>query len=147
ERQRRLDPVRFMREYEAEFAEDLAAFLPAAWVDGAVAAGRHELPPIDGVAYQAACDPSGGGSDTFALTIMHAEGQGAERRAVQDVLKGWRRGRGHDVDLKGVVGEIAETLRRYRLSEVRGDRYAAGWVRQAFAERGIRYRDADRDKS
>jgi hypothetical protein len=34
EREHRLDPSRFAREYEAEFAEDVDAFLPVAWVDG-----------------------------------------------------------------------------------------------------------------
>jgi len=38
ERERRLDPSRFAREYEAEFAEDVEAFLPGAWVDQAVMA-------------------------------------------------------------------------------------------------------------
>lgn len=45
ERERRLDPSRFEREYGAEFSEDLEAFLPAAWVDEAVMVGVHELPP------------------------------------------------------------------------------------------------------
>jgi hypothetical protein len=45
ERERRLDPQRFAREYEAEFAEDIAAFLPSAWVDDAVMVSVHELPP------------------------------------------------------------------------------------------------------
>src|ERR671937_154227 len=51
ERERRLDSSRFAREYEAEFADDLEAFLPAAWVDQAVILGRHELAPRDGVRY------------------------------------------------------------------------------------------------
>jgi hypothetical protein len=148
ERERRLDPVRYLREYEAEFAEDLEALLPSAWVEAAVVAERHELPPMDGVAYVAACDPSGGGQDTFALTICHAEGRGAERRVVQDVLKGWTGSRrASPLDLAGVVRDIAAILRRYRLGEVRGDRYAAGWVRQAFEREGIRYREAEWDKS
>jgi hypothetical protein len=46
-RERRLDPARFSREYEAEFTDDLAAFLPSAWVDEAVKIGRHELAPQD----------------------------------------------------------------------------------------------------
>jgi hypothetical protein len=52
DRERRLDPSRFAREYEAEFAEDLEAFLPAAWVDAAVAPGRHELPPSENSRYK-----------------------------------------------------------------------------------------------
>ena len=33
ERERRLDAVRFAREYEAEFVDDVAAFLPGVWID------------------------------------------------------------------------------------------------------------------
>ena len=39
ERERRLDPQRFAREYLAEFAEDLDSFLPSLWVDQAVMRG------------------------------------------------------------------------------------------------------------
>jgi len=46
ERERRLDPQQFAREYLAEFAEDLDSFLPSLWVDQAVIVGRHELPPV-----------------------------------------------------------------------------------------------------
>ena len=142
ERERRLDPDRFSREYEAEFAEDLEAFLPSAWVESAVVPGRHELPPCEGVNYMGAVDPSGGGQDAFTLSIVHTEGNAPERRVIQDVMKGWTRTRSLTVDLESVVREIAETLKSYRLSSVTGDRYAGHWVRQAFQAQGIRYEEA-----
>jgi hypothetical protein len=40
ERERRLDPDRFAREYEAEFTEDLETFLPGAWIDAAIGGRR-----------------------------------------------------------------------------------------------------------
>lgn len=141
ERERRLDPDRFSREYEADFAEDLEAHLPGAWVEAAVVPGRHELPPQDRVTYTAAVDASGGGACAFTLSLHHVEGQGAERRVIQDVMKGWARTRSATVNLEGVVQEIAEILRRYRVSHVVGDRYAKGWVRQAFDRAGVRYED------
>lgn len=144
ERERQLDPLRFAREYEADFAEDVDAFLPAAWVEGAIVAGRHELPPREGLRYVAAVDPSGGGADAFTLSIVHREGEGAEACVVQDVMRGWHR---VGDALSGVVREIAETVKHYRLGEVVGDRYAAGWVRERFAEAGVRYREAEADKS
>jgi hypothetical protein len=51
------DPQRFAREYEAEFTDDVDAFLPAQLVEMAVMRGRHELPPQDNVRYTAAVDP------------------------------------------------------------------------------------------
>jgi len=73
DREKRLDPERFSREYEAEFAEDLESFLPTAWIEAAVVKGRHELPSLPGVTYIAAVDPSGG------VEIFRA-GRGADGR-------------------------------------------------------------------
>ena len=143
DREKRLDPQRFAREYEAEFAEDLESFLPTAWVEDAVVTGRHELPPGENVHYEAGTDSSGGGKCAFTVSIVHAEGDGSERRIVQDVVKGWSSSRSNTIDLEGVVKEIADLLKRYRISKVTGDKYARGWVRQAFEKRnGISYLDA-----
>ncbi len=141
DRERRLDPLRFAREYEAEFAEDLESFLPGAWVDQAVVPGRYELPPRDGIKYVAAVDPSGGGADAFTLAICHAEGRGADARVVQDVMRGWQARRDSVVDLEGVVREIAACCRAYDCHTVVGDRYAGQWVREAFRRAGLRYEE------
>ena len=143
-RERRLDPTRFAREYEAEFVDDVASFLPSAWVDDAVVAHRHELPPQTGVQYFAGADPSGGGADAFSLAIVHAEDSG---RIVQDVMKGRGRTGMQAPDLTGVVAEYAAILGQYGCNSVVGDRYAGQWVRQAFADVGIRYCDVERDRS
>ena len=71
EREQRLDPERYAREYLAEFIEDLAAFLPLAWIDAAVVQGRHEIAPAPDNLYVCAIDPSGGGQDSFTLSICH----------------------------------------------------------------------------
>jgi hypothetical protein len=143
DRERRLDPSRFAREYEAEFADDLEAFLPSAWVDQAVIPGRHELPPRDGIRYVAAVDPSGGAVDAFTLAIVHNDGDRENRRIIQDVMRGWSRRGGDAVDLEGVVREIAVLCKHYGVHTVAGDRYAAGWVRERFKAEGIRYVDAE----
>jgi len=150
DRERRLDPSRFAREYEAEFAEDLEAFLPAAWVEGAVMVGRYELPPQAGKAYRAAGDSMGAGTqnpDRFTLTILHSDGAGSEMKIVQDLMRSWGGQRGQSVDLLGVVREIATCLRCYGLDSLEGDNYAAGWVRQAFDRVGVTWRLAEMDKS
>jgi hypothetical protein len=118
ERERRLDPLRFAREYEGEFADDLEAFLPSVWVDDAVVAGRHQLPARVGISYLAAVDPSGGGPDHFTLSVVHAEGRGTERVVIQDLMRGWGRHGSQAPDLVGVVREIAELLKGYNLRGV-----------------------------
>ena len=131
-REKRLDPSRFAREYEAEFVDDLTAFLPAAWVDSAIVPGRRELSAYAGIRYVAGCDTSGGGADAFTFSIAHAEPDGS---IVQDVLRGYGRGQ----NLESTVSEIAQTLRRHRLHSIHGDRYAANWVVEAFRRAGVRY--------
>ncbi len=143
-RERRLDSARFAREYEAEFVDDQAAFLPTAWVDDAVVPGRYDLPPQGRLHYVAAVDPSGGGADAFTLAIVHPEDSG---RVVQDVMKGRERVGTQAPDLAGVVSEYASIVKAYGCQEVVGDRYSAEWVRQAFADVGIRYRNVHQDRS
>jgi hypothetical protein len=108
ERGRRLDPSRFAREYEAEFTDDLEAFIARAWVEAAVVPHRHALAPqLDRWWYSAAIDASGGGSDAFTVSSVHLEGEGADTRIVQDYLKGFSKPRSGPVDLEGVVAEGA----------------------------------------
>jgi hypothetical protein len=147
ERERRLDPVRFEREFEATFADDLIALLPAAWVERAVRVGRFELAPRKGVTYVAGVDPSGGGADEFALSVVHLEGDRQTGRVVQDVLKAQGRVGTQSPDLGSLVREYADILKRYGLREVHGDRYSGQWVRQAFRDAGITYRETDKDAS
>ena len=40
---------------------------------------------------------------------------------------------------EGVVTEFADLLKSYRITKVRGDRYAGEWPREQFAKRGIKY--------
>jgi hypothetical protein len=95
----------------------------------------------------AAVDPSGGGADAFTVSIVHVEGLGAARRVVQDVMKGWGRKGSQAPDLGGVVQEIADLLRVYGARVCYGDKYAAAWVTQAFAECRISYMEAPLDRS
>jgi hypothetical protein len=147
-REQRLDPQRFAREYLAEFADDVMAFLPQAWIDAAIQHGRHELPYREGITYTLAVDPNGGGADAFTCTVVHTEGTGADLRVVQDLVKGWGARRSHTIDLEGVVAEIAQIGSRYKARTVYGDRFSRDWVAQAFQRHHLRY-DADHrlDKS
>ena len=81
EQQRLLDPIRFAREFEAEFTDDVAAAFPREWMDAAVRVGRYELPPNHNRRAVAAMDPSGGGADAFTFVVVIAEGDGDEQSA------------------------------------------------------------------
>jgi hypothetical protein len=143
ERERRLDPVRFPREYEAEFTDDVASFVSRDTVERCVIPGRHGLPPVAGVAYVAFVDPSGGARDSMTLCIAHSETRSARRIVVVDVL----RERPAPFSPEGVVAEFATLCRAYRCAVVTGDRYGGLWPEEQFRKHGVRYEVSDRVKS
>lgn len=134
------DPERAASEYLAEFRSDVGDFLGRDLLDAATDRGVVVRPPAGGIEYVAACDPSGGRGDSFCVAITHAEPDGVvvldaatERRA--------------PFDPSSVVAEASDLLRQYGVSTVRGDRYSAQWVAEAFAREGIRYETSAADKS
>lgn len=126
-------------EYGGEFRRDIESFVSRDAVDAVVEPGRLELPPMVDVTYSAFCDPSGGSSDSMTLAIAHRE----DGRAVLDLVREVRPPFSPEV----VVEDFAETLRRYRVGQVSGDRYGAEWVSERFQKAGIQYRPAEKPKS
>jgi len=140
DRERRADPSRAMREYDALFIDDLEAFLSGPWLESCIIKGRTALAPRpDRYFYTAGIDSSGGGSCAFTCSIVHPEGDGGpSTRLVQDYCRGWLKSRTSRLDVEGVVAEIATVLKSFAIEWVWSDRYAADWVPQAFARHGIR---------
>jgi hypothetical protein len=142
ERERRLDPLRFQREYEAEFTDDLSACFEYGALQACVDGGVHERPPVPRVQYRAFFDPASGekkGNDAFTLGIAHRD----NGRAVLDVLRAWA----PPFSPSTVIAEIADLLRRYRLQKISGDRYSPGFVSEGFRMHGIRYEPSPFDRS
>ena len=126
-------------EYGAEFRRDIEGFVAREAVDAVVVPERRELPHVEDVSYFAFTDPSGGSSDSMTLAVAHREGNSAVLDLVREVRPPF--------SPEAVVEEFAETLRRYRVSQVRGDRYGAEWVAEQFRKVGITYRPAEKAKS
>jgi hypothetical protein len=138
------DEPRARAEYLAEFRRDIEAFLPRETVDAVTVPGRRELLPLDeGVRYLGFVDPSGGSADSFTLAIAHEEMRGDVRWAVLDLIREVR----PPFSPSTVVADFAAELRRYRVSEVSGDRYSAEWCAEQFRKAGIHYRPAEKPKS
>lgn len=133
------DPARAGAEYLAQFRTDVETFVSREAVEACVEPKRLELPPVSGVRYRAFVDPSGGSSDSMTLAIAHQ----ANGVAVLDAV----RERKPPFSPADVVREFAGVLKRYRLREVTGDRYAGEWPRERFREAGITYRLAERNRS
>jgi hypothetical protein len=121
------------------FREDLVTFLDADLVNSLARTSPVELPPREGIAYQAFTDPSGGRGDAFALAIGHKERDGL---GVVDLV----RATPAPFDPAVVVHDYAAVLKSYRISEATGDAYSGEWVTKAFEAEGIRYRTSDKPK-
>ena len=133
------DPAAAAAEYDAQFRRDIESFVSREAVEGAVAPGRHELPPAPGVRYCGFCDPSGGSQDSMTLAIAHMEGETRVLDAVRE--------RRPPFPPQAVVAEFAQLLKTYRINEVFGDRYGGEWPREQFSQNNIVYRVESRSKS
>ena len=129
EREARRDPDNYEREFLAEFCEKMSAFFSADSIDAALTLDG-DLPPEPRVWYSAAIDQSGlAGRDRFTLAISHQENTG---RIIIDVTRSW------DVtDSKMIMAEIAALRDAYHLRGITIDKYALGWVREAFEDLGL----------
>ena len=133
------DPAAASAEYGAQFRTDVQSFLPAEAIEACVVSGRRELPPVDGLSYYGFVDPSGGASDAFTIAVAHLD----KDRAVLDLVREVR----PPFSPEATVREFAETLRRYRVFSVTGDRYGGEWPREQFSKLGIEYRVAEKTRS
>lgn len=126
-------------EYGGEFRDDVETFISLEVVESRIAMGIFELPPVADLSYVGFVDPSGGRSDSMTLAVAHERGG----IAVLDLLR--------EVEApfspENAVAEFADLLKRYRLSEVAGDKYGGEWPREQFVKRGITYRVAEQSRS
>ncbi len=126
-------------EFGGEFRDDVAGFLDFAIVESAVDRGVIVRPPVPGVVYRAACDPSGGARDSFTLALAHDENQVVVLDCVVEIKPPY--------NASAASARLADVLKSYGLAQTVGDRYGAGWVVGEFAKHGIRYIHSERDRS
>ena len=127
-------------EYLSEWHDDLSSFISRSLLEAAIDTNVLVRPPVTDTKYFAFADPSGGSHDSFTLGIAHRDKDGS---IVLDLLYE----RHAPFNPSEVVAEIAALLKTYRCSHLVGDKYAAGWVVEAFAKVGITYRHSDVDRS
>jgi hypothetical protein len=139
------DPARAAAEYGALFRTDVEALLTREAVEAVTAWGTFERPYISKYHYHGFTDPSGGSADSMTLAIAHLE-RGlldSEKVCVVDVAREIR----PPFSPEATVDEFAQLLRMYKISSVRGDRYAGEWPRERFRVHGISYEVSEKTKS
>jgi hypothetical protein len=127
-------------EWLGNFRTDVSGWLSLETIEAAVDNGvTVRAPTLLVESFIGFCDPSGGVKDSFTLAVAHAE----SNIAVLDCL----------IEIKApfapseAVAQIASILKSYNLSSVTGDRYAAQFTVDAFAQCGIKYVASERDRS
>jgi hypothetical protein len=133
------DPEAGGAEYLAEWRSDIGDFLDLELVESAVDRGIAARPPQPGAEYSMFIDASGGRGSAFAAAVAHTE---AERVLIDCVYEKLA-----PFDPQEAVKDVAALARQYRVGTLRGDRYAAEWVTEAFGSEGLVYVNSDKDKS
>ncbi len=138
---KRRDPVAYATEYEAAFRTDIAGMYDPGTIDRAVGRDRPmELSSRKSFAYSAFVDVAGGGGkDSFALAIGHIEGD----RIIIDSV----RSRKPKFNPQEVTAQYSDLLRTYGIDSITGDKYSGDWASNAFVEKSIIYKRAEKPKS
>lgn len=133
------DPISAQAEFGANFRTDVEAFVSLEVVEACTSLGVFERQPLLDVQYFAFVDPSGGSADSMTLGIAHTEDSVSVLDCIREVRPPF--------SPENAVAEFVDVLRSYRVSAVRGDRYAGEWAREPFRKLGIEYYPSDKNKS
>jgi len=132
------DPEAYLREFDAEFSEGIADFLPMDAIEGSVDWGVYKREYDSSHKYEAGADPNAGGSEYFTFAITHRTKDGYEL----DAIGGWARQKP-----ESCVERICEVLKEYKIKTITGDKFSGSWVKDSFERRNITYRQAKKTKS
>jgi hypothetical protein len=129
------DPEAAAAEWQGQFRSDLESYVSTAVLDACTVPGVVERPPVSGVAYGAFLDAAAGsGRDSFAAAIAHPEAvSDGQVVAVLDAVRDIR----PPFDPWAVAAELADFLKAYGVTVVQADRYAGGFVCEAFKRHGV----------
>jgi hypothetical protein len=133
------DPISAAAEFGAQFRTDVEGYISREAVEAVTEWGVLERGPFATTRYSAFVDPSGGSHDSFTIAVAHKDGH----LAILDCIREVRPPFSPD----GVVQEFSDLLKTYRVTKVRGDRYAGEFPRELFARQGIKYELSDDPKS
>lgn len=134
------DPEKARAEYLAEFRGDVSDFIGRDLLTSATDIGVSVRPRLPGMRYFGFADVAGGtGKDSFTAAVGHADGNVAVLDAVYE-----RRPPFNPVE---VAKEVSDLFKGYGITSVTADRYAVGFVIEAFKTNGITYQASALDRS
>ncbi|MBA7544085.1 hypothetical protein ES705_36431 [subsurface metagenome] len=118
----------YNREFNAEFSEKLESFFPYELIEKPFTLAG-DLGYKSKNIYYMGFDQSGlSGQDRFALSIGHAE----KEKVLIDVVRSWI-----TKDLETILNDIKKLKSQYHISNCLVDKYAIGYIRNAFKKIGL----------
>ena len=130
----------YQSEVLGEFRQGVSNLFDPDALEACVECGVRERAPEAHIRYVSFVDAaSGSGKDSFTVGVCHEQ----SGRYVLDLIRAWR----PPFNPSSVIGEASELVKRYRMSETTGDRYAPGFVNEGFRQNQIHYRQSERDRS
>ena len=140
DRQMERDPASAAAEYLGQWRDDVETYVSRDVIEAAVDRGLVVRPPRPSLKYVGYVDAaSGAGRDSFCTAIVHREGD----IAVLDAIVEQR----PPFNPSEAARDAAALLKSYKITECRGDKYAAGFVVEAFGRHSVQYRYCDNDTS
>jgi hypothetical protein len=134
------DAAKASAEYGAEFRTDVESFINRELIESAIDRGVLVRPPKADTRYCGFVDAaSGTGRDAFTVAITHNE----DGTIILDLA--------HEIkppfNPQVATADVVKLLKSYHIGTVVGDKYAAGFVIEAFAKHGVTYRYSTDDRS
>ena len=128
-------------EYGSEFRNDIDAFITDDIVRPCILQGVFEIAPKAGTRYTGFVDGASGSGGGDSMTM------GIAFRDDEHIVLACLLERRPPFDPEAVTAEFANTLKRYSITKVTGDKWAAGFVEAAFRRNGIAYEASAAPKS
>jgi hypothetical protein len=140
-RAKREDPEMARVEFGNDFAEDGDSCIDREMLERLVVEGRQEVLPHQNIEYSAFVDLSHGAenSDDATLAIAYRSGD----TVVLCKMKRYR----PPFSVTAIVRDMANLLKRYRITRVVADGFSESFVSEAFRANGIKYVRSDLNKS
>src|SRR5262245_50390132 len=137
------DPLSASAEYGGQFRTDIESFISLEAIRACIQSGIRERAPRRDLRYHGFVDPSGGSAEAFTMAVKHKEGKEGAYTAILDLVREVN----PPFSPEAIVQEFSDTLLKYRVTKVDGDRYAGEWPREQFRKHGVLYEASDKSKS
>jgi hypothetical protein len=132
EREKRRDPRKYQREYEAQFTETVCSWISPEVLERVIVRGRRDLGKMSDNYYVAAIDPGFRQSD-FAIAVAHK----FVNTIVIDRVSWWRGNKTAPLAFGRVCQEIKTILDEYEINLVKTDQFYSEAIREKLQELGI----------